>query len=546
MYGYSARHIPLPSPGVLKDSVKVTTHPVLAPQKRPGAVRLPISVAHAAPPLPDTSDPANKLIGCGYRLGKVLPKAKHTYIRKLKSFVQTQLPLMFPDRPREYIDFNTWIENTNYTRMRKDTFRKMYENNAGKKPIEIIRVKKNKCVKSFVKEEFYPSYKYPRGIYSRTDEFKMVAGPVFKTIENIVFKYKAFIKKIPVELRPEYIEEMMNKYVGPAMATDYSSFEGSFTSELMEAVEFVVYDYFTELMSDEDKQLMREIKRTLSGTNVLKFKELTVEVEATRMSGEMNTSLGNSITNLFVMLFLCHENGTQCEGVIEGDDALFKFADWSKRPRQEQYADLGFNIKIDEVQNHNEASFCGLVYDVVDLTNITEPFYLLCKIGWGNRKYVDARPSLLKSLLRSKALSIQHQYPHCPILSALAYRVLKDTAGCTVSDKIIGSYNLYEQEEIMASLGVTYEYKSPKPRTRLLMEKVYGIPIAVQTDIEEYIMNTEDEILNIPHMSIFVDSSWYNFYSKYVTDTPPEEIHNFIHEDVFFGLIDSRQKPKWW
>jgi hypothetical protein len=88
----------------------------------------------------------------------------------------------------------------------------------------------------FVKDEGYDSFKHARGINSRTDEFKVRVGPIFKLIEKEVFKLPCFIKKVPLDRRAEYILDMMGE-TGPFLVSDYTAFESLFTRDIMSRVE---------------------------------------------------------------------------------------------------------------------------------------------------------------------------------------------------------------------------------------------------------------------------------------------------------------------
>jgi len=89
----------------------------------------------------------------------------------------------------------------------------------------------------------------------------------------------------------------------------------------MDAVEFELYRFMApdDALGAKfltDIQVMQEMNRCYS-------KYVKIEVEATRMSGEMNTSLGNGFSNLMFMLYACHVQGIAAEGIVEGDDGVF-------------------------------------------------------------------------------------------------------------------------------------------------------------------------------------------------------------------------------
>lgn len=319
--------------------------------------------------------------------------------------------------------FGDWLDDTPYTESRKAQLEVANDEclaNGG-----IWSDPKYTAVKSFMKDETYTDYKYPRAINSRHDAFKCACAPFFKAIEKELFKLPFFIKKVPVRDRPAYILERLYAPGAKYIATDYTAFESLFTKELMMDCEFILYEYMTANLA-EGRTWFAMIRKVLGGINRLAFKHFILELVATRMSGEMCTSLGNSFCNLMAALFILAECGTRnAVGVVEGDDGLFRV---DKRvPTIQDFADLGLNIKIELHDDVATASFCGLIFDRDDLANVTDPREVLASFGWTSAKYLRASDRTHKMLLRAKALSLLYQYPGCPILQPLALWAMRHT-----------------------------------------------------------------------------------------------------------------------
>jgi hypothetical protein len=282
-----------------------------------------------------------------------------------------------------------------------------------------------------MKDETYPEYKHARAINSRSDEFKCASGPFFKCIEKTLFTLDWFIKKVPIADRPSYIKNRLERMGVSYFAADYTSFESLFTKKLMQTCEFVLYEH---CVSEHPlgRAWLSLISEALLGRNVCSFKLFNVSVNATRMSGEMNTSLGNGFSNLMFLLFLCQENGmTDVLAVIEGDDSAASGC--GKWPSVEDFAKLGLVIKVDMSDSIEEMSFCGLVFDSDECLNVTDPREVLASFGWTSAGYKAMKQNKLKLLLRCKALSLAHQYPGCPIISSLAQYGLRVTRGYDIS-----------------------------------------------------------------------------------------------------------------
>jgi hypothetical protein len=321
------------------------------------------------------------------------------------------------------MEFEAWLDSTSYNEGRKNELRIVEQRLAGHAPTRVQRRK----IQSFIKAETYAEFKAPRWINSRSDYFKAYSGPAFKSIEKELYKFRPFVKHVEVSDRPALLtglERSGARYIG----TDFTAFESSFSADVMDAVECQLYRH---MLSRADPRRAEVICRTITGVNSLTTRAgLRLDVTAGRMSGDMCTSLGNGFTNLMLWAFFCHENripDTAWAGYVEGDDGLFAVYDpHSTMPSAEQYASLGFTIKIEHVDRPGEASFCGMI--TAAGVNVKDPRQVLVDFGWTlTQPQCGARRAA--ELQRAKALSLQCEHPGCPILQALAQRALYETRG---------------------------------------------------------------------------------------------------------------------
>lgn len=481
--------MPLPDLKIAKSDFEVTriTYPDPLVRKAVSST-LPVYVPGFVQYKPDPEYPPNILAGAQNRMACAPPPADKRLLREFRSFVRRWCRSnLTPLSSNDDMSVETWLESRRYPAWRKKELMDVYERRKGSLS------RKGREVSAFVKDEFYPEPKHARGIYSRSDEFKVRVGPVFHAIEKKVFALDAFIKKIPVSQRPEYIRanlEMLGALYG---AGDYTAYESHFIKELMEHCEFELYDYMTSSLP-EYRQFNEDLRRVIAGTNVCKFKFLTILIEATRMSGEMNTSLGNGFTNLMVLSFLFERLGSKVlKVVVEGDDSLFMVS--GVCPSTEDFKKLGFNVKLEFSEKVTEASFCGIITDTEVLANITDPVDVLVTFGWTSKMYIRASRKTRMTLLRCKSLSFAHQYPGCPIISALARYGLRVTRSYDVREFIerSRSFDDWERNKLRVAAAALKNKadleifdKPVETSTRLLMQRVYGISPTEQRAIEEY------------------------------------------------------------
>lgn len=332
-------------------------------------------------------------------MGGDVPSSKADSLRRLADYTGTWLRRnMQPLKLIEIPDFEEWVAHTHYPGWRVEELRTVY--NELLTMIKPCSQRKVVMIKAFQKIERYNKLKEPRGIYSRSDFFKVFCGPIFKAIESKLYSIgtshhgttsydlrdgihsETFVKHIPVSERAEHV---LKKLKGPGrsyMATDYTAYEKHFTKELMETIEFQLYRFMVSRLPLASL-MMEEIIGVLGGMNVIHFRDFVVRMRAARMSGEMNTSLGNGFANMIVYFFLHHEKGNRLvDGVFEGDDGLGCYVGTSLT--KEDYEDLGLTCKIILIDNVSEASFCGLIFDEECLVSITDPIKALLNVGWSN------------------------------------------------------------------------------------------------------------------------------------------------------------------
>lgn len=457
-------------------------------------------------PHPDPSDRDTMKAGVRKRFLMKPPLALLAKRERLHRFVKRWLEKnMTPLAPTADTSVKTWIEQTNYPRWRKDQLLDKWQK------IQDRRDPKHFVVKSFMKDECYPEYKHARAINSRTDEFKTMVGPIFKLIEKELFKLDWFIKKIPVKDRPKYIREKLG-HGKIFFASDYTAYESHFTRDTMECIEFQLYDYMTKMLPDRD-EFHFFVHEVLGGTNRCIFKWFEVQVKATRMSGEMCTSLGNGFSNLMLMLFECESKGcTGVRGVVEGDDGLFT-AD-GDLPNTQDFAESGFTIKIELYERLSDASFCGLVFDPEDEVIVTDPLSELASFGWTTAQYSKCSTRRRMELLKCKSISLAYQYGGCPILTALAKYGLRITKNYRAKE---GYMNEWERAQFLeAKLYGKGVIREVPPRTRLLVERLYGISVELQIKIETYLDGlTELQELNIPELEILIPQHWKHYWFFY-------------------------------
>lgn len=254
----------------------------------------------------------------------------------------------------------------------------------------------------------------------------------------------------------------------------------------MKAVEWPLYDVLFQLLPEDDR---RFIMNTLTKSNIIIGPGGDVYmVDATRMSGEMNTSLGNGWCNYVVLYDIVWRKGGRVIGYVEGDDGIFVS---SVPVTTEDYQIRGFDVKVVHHESATTASFCGIVSSP-DGTLLKDPYRTLTGFGWTS-SFISAGEDIMWELLFAKSLSLKYEAPNCPILGVLADHVISLCAGINprfVSD----GYHVEVAPRVVSRMPTC----DPSPAARETFQKVFGIPVSLQLQCEELIR--QDRIFDIGYI----------------------------------------------
>lgn len=420
----------------------------------------------------DTNDPDTVECAFKQRLLRDVPKPECSALGKFRKFVRNYL--RFNVRLARNMDFEEWLEGTSYNQQRKDQLRSAHDALRGGRPTR----RQSSHIDTFVKSEFYPTWKHARMINSRSDAFKAWSGPKFKAIEEVVYDLPEFIKHIPVPDRPRAIAAL--KQAGRRYyQTDFTAFESHFTPEFLDVCECELYRHC--LQNDNDVEFLCSV---IMGCNRMRTRTgVRAQVKGRRMSGDMCTSLGNGFTNLMLAKFIASEKGGDVLGFVEGDDGLFCT---DVELTSGDYARLGFTIKIEEVADPCEASFCGMVFSGSGEI-IREPRRFLMGFGW-TQSFINAGPRIMDELLRAKALSTVYETPQCPVVGAMARYALRMTRH--VHPRFVSDGYHTQLPDV-----VRVPEFHPSGDTRNLFEHLYGVSIAAQLAIERAIDDGDFELV---------------------------------------------------
>lgn len=520
MYGYTF-HEQDPyklglEPNAIKDTLLIKSSKLKVGQVNPVCVSrtLPVYFAGVAKPHPCPEDPSNVAISLLKRVGAEPPPASDGLLECLAVFVDQWCEKFLTPLDAEEVLFEKWIEKINQPQARKEEIRRRWEESPVDDP-DFTRFEYFIEVLSFIKDEPYEDWKAARAINARDDFFKAYCGPIFDAIGEQVFALPEFIKTVPVLERPEDILSELYHATGLVTNADAKCYESHFKNRIKEKLENRVYRYMAS-KSPRLRFLIENIISVLARDQVFKFKYVHAKIESLRCSGEMNTSLGNGLSTVLLNTFIAWVKGVVSKLRAEGDDNLGWWSIAELAPTDDDWKELGWNMVVELPPNVMEASFCGNIFDLTDLTVITDPVSALVDFGWTNKKYTKASKALREQLLRSKGLSMAHQYNGCPLLGPFGRRICELTSHVRIRKSIVETTEQYKREK----LAMYIKKGLPEPKeigdnTREMVERLYGIPVPDQLAFETslsslYLYCSIDFPLPTP-------TSWETVMSEYTT-----------------------------
>lgn len=202
---------------------------------------------------------------------------------------------------------------------------------------------------------------------------------------------------------------------------------------------------------------------------------------------------------------------------MEGDDGIFAVV--GDPPTKEDFAQLGFKIKITTSRSLGEVGFCTMFFDEEVLENVVDPAEMLAGFGWSHSMLSHSKPSVMAQLLRAKADSLCAEVPACPIAGSLVNYVRRCVGDGKRSFEGAGGRKNYWERYVLSHPN---DVKKVDMRSRLLVEKLFNCSVSQQLCIEAY-LDGLDEIrpLSCPSIDVLMRKDWCDYYDKFTCSCGP-------------------------
>lgn len=481
----------------------------------------------SAPYVPSTNDFATHWNGVFKRMLNKMPDPVMGIYRELRNYVRVKCNEWFQPLPADYdLSDLFWLLDTNYTTEKKIEYVKMTLEKMDK---ESEKVDTHDKLES-LGDELNGMPKNVRCINARKERFRLFWGKFSKAMEHCAMGSgrgrEMFAKYWKVSERSHILHELMDEKVNAGWkigVNDYTSWEANMRPKLMNVCEIQFYRY---MLKNIDKKLrntiMSIITRVFTGRNKCSNKFGRVCVQGTRMSGEMSTSLGNGVTNLFCTSFVLSRKGLRSMIVVEGDDAVILTPPGKYDITSHDFAEVGLKSKYRQCVDLADAEFCSTFAAAGVGDNCADVFDVFNRTGWSMATERFAKPSKCLSLLRAKAFSLLYEFPRAPVVRAYADYLLRITEGSVpiFEHGRTTKYTWWTEQVLRGNDLKQRPNGTVHPRSRDLVLRKYGISIEMQLKYEAYFMGLNTMIDYIPNWCFDIPEIRSEHCRKFVRHVP--------------------------
>lgn len=295
--------------------------------------------------------------------------------------------------------------NNGYYPLTRNTFQQVINHYSGAKRAEYERgakslesehldIKKDAKVRMFLKDDKYNisesgfEFKPPRCIQFRNKRYGISLAAYLQPLEHEVYTLRdvtgtrVFAKSRNLDDRAKDLAAKWAFFKDPvALCLDHSKFDCHVKVEHLEQE----HEFYKRWFPSDRKlaKLLRMQKRNRGSTR----NGTTYRTMATRMSGDQNTGLGNSVINYGMLAAFM---GKRKAGYyIDGDDSVIIIERSDLRGLSVKFfSEFGMSTKLEVVKEFESIEFCQCrpVFDGVSWHMVRNPFRALARLPWVVKK----------------------------------------------------------------------------------------------------------------------------------------------------------------
>jgi hypothetical protein len=348
-------------------------------------------------------------------------------------------------------------------------------------------------VRMFLKADKYTTpldNKAPRCIQFRTDEYCVILARYLYPIERKLWTYRdsrglsVFAKSRNSWQRAQDLREHFDSFATPvALLLDHSKWDAHVSNALLQ----IEHDFYRSHYPGDHTldQLLRYQLGNFGRSNI-GTKYFT---PGTRMSGDMNTALGNSLLNYLILKSWLRASGVEGTIYCDGDDSvvMVESADEQRLIPVSTYMPLlGMETKVERATEFEHVEFCQSRPVCVSShwRMVRNPQRVLGRAGWTT--YPVQSRTFARRLLKSIGLCELACGSGVPVIQSFALELMR-----------LGSGPMWRQYDRLNAARLEGKLSKILPSpitmdTRLSFEEAWNITVAEQISIEKSMCTAVD------------------------------------------------------
>jgi len=357
---------------------------------------------------------------------------------------------------------------------------------------------KDARVKMFVKPDKLTSVglepKKPRAIQGRTPRFNVIYGKYIKPIERYLCGWKGvhrgvkrtrvFAKGLNWEQRAKLVLEKLERFKY-CVSLDASSFDASVRVWHLLGVHRVY-----KALIGKDPEFLFAMNETLVNTGVTAH-GIWYKIVGNRMSGDMDTGIGNSIL-AFMLVWVAVKRMGLCKWDIlcDGDDVLVLTDQHvSKEEWILQGAELGFDWKVEGYWTRGDPlediEFCR--HRLVEVGGVWRFVRGIRALATFGVTHVHVGRKAHRRYMKGVAMSEMNASEGVPCASVLSAEVYKRT--CNVKALFVHSdlykFGSYVSSSVLEQVDMNRKQGRIEVSTRVSYERAFGVSVEEQERYEK-------------------------------------------------------------
>lgn len=346
----------------------------------------------------------------------------------------------------------------------------------------------------------------PRVISPRDPKYNLRVGRYIKRIEEPIFKalgklfgHKTVIKGLDMDGVAKVLREKWDMFTDPvAVGLDASRFDQHVSKEALEFEHSIYLECFAQRKHRERLHRLLDYQLENHCTGYAPDGKLDYTISGTRMSGDMNTSLGNCLLMCLMVKSYLDKVGVHGSLANNGDDCVvfMEKSDLQKfmGPLRDEFHKLGFNMQVEEpAYEFEHVEFCQTkpVFDGRVWTMCRNPITAIAKDSvMLHNPDSDNNGKFYRLWLHAVGIGGIRLSGGLPVFQNFYRLFHRSGHGCYVNSKrkLIQSHDNEYLPWFMRQEGLVgkREFSEPTPQARLSFWNAWGITPDEQLCLEKH------------------------------------------------------------